>query len=324
VRQAVQPRHRRRLDAVGERSVVLRTGGNEEVEEEAGVARGPLHHLVDQMRPQRRRVCRGVRERERLIAGQRLEELADHALPGREVAAVGVAARDGDQTAEVVGARHERAEQLGGLLVHVMDVLDRDQRPGVQPRLQEGEHDGVQPRGAEVGGQLTHLRRGRHVDVERDRQQRQPRHQLRSAHAHRHAQLRDDRVRRLLRAHAEQLAQQLAPGAVWRGGGVRLAGGMQDGPVACEPAQLVEQARLAHPRLARDLDEDAAAARQRTLEGGDLPAPADEREVGDRGHTPARARRMPHRPRADGARLALHHERLQRHGGEARRGPVQD
>ena len=72
----------------------------------------------------------------------------------------------------------DAGEKLGRRLVHVMRVLDLDQRPFGYDRLEESADDFVQLRAPVLLGEQVDFRRRRDIDVERDRDQRQPRHEL--------------------------------------------------------------------------------------------------------------------------------------------------
>jgi len=208
----------------------------------------------------------------------------------------------------------------------VVGVLDLDQRWAGEHALEQAHDDVAQPRRAELRRERLDLSRERRVDVEGDRQQRHPRQERRIALLDDGAQTAEDDVVRLVVADAEQRAQQLAPRGVRRRGAVGLAGGVQPAHSRGAPAQLVEQPALADPLLAGELDDPpgpAAGGGDRVVERGDLALAADQREV--LGHALARAAadRGTDRPRLDGARLALHRERLERVQVEARRRAIE-
>ena len=314
-RQAVDAGERGGLDRIRQR-LLAGADGAQQVAQQLRVAVGPLHRELQAVRRHGRRVRRDLGERERLPRpqGARLDA-GDRRRVGCGEAAAGIAPRGHDQPRLVAEIGGEGGQEIGRRGVHLVRVLHLDQRRIRQQEPQEAQHDLVQAGAAEAGRQRGHRRRRREIGAERDREQRQPRLEVRVVLAHRGQQaLGHDRVVVLPR-DAHERAEQVAPGDVRRGRGVRLAGDAQPSQSGCARPQLVHEARLADPGLARELHEPArAAARllERLLEHGQLGLAPDEREAQRDAVARARPDGRPDGPRLDRPLLALHPERLER------------
>ena len=207
---------------------------------------------------------------------------------GAEQPGAGVAARDGQQPGRGGRGGRHGTQQTRRCGIHRVPVLDLDHRRARQRGAEEVDDQLVQLGPAELLVELRDLARRRHVDPERDREQRQPRLEHRGGAADRGPQPRGDELVVRVDRDAQHLAQQLAGGAVGCRGGVRLAGRVEPAEVARTAAQLLEQPALAEAGLAHDLHDAPAAlahGRERGLEGVELAASA--RRAGSGGR-PAR------------------------------------
>ena len=155
----------------------------------------------------------------------------------------------------------------------------------------------VEPSAAEGRLQLLDLLRGLDLDVERERDERQPRHEL--GHELLHA-LAQPRGRGAVLRQLEQRAQQPAEGEVRRRGLVLRACGRHGEQVGRLRLQLLDQPRLAHPGLADQLDDVAEAHAHRARappRESQLALAADERQPALRAPLQPRRRRRRRRSR---------------------------
>ena len=233
---------------------------------------------------------------------------------GRQQPGAGVAARDGQQPGRGGRGGRHGTQQTRRCGIHRVPVLDLDHRRPRQRGAEEVDDQLVQLDPAELLVELRDLARRRHVDPERDREQRQPRLEHRGGAADRGPQPRGYELVVRVDRDAQHLAQQLAGRAVGCRGGVRLAGRVEPAEVARTAAQLLEQPALAEAGLAHDLHDAPAAlayGRERSLEGVELAAPAREREaaVGQQRLPAAAAGRRTDGERLDRPCLSLDAER---------------
>ena len=181
--------------------------------------------------------------------------------PGRRwrEAGPGGPPRDADQPAARGGGAREEREQLGRRLVHVVRVLDLDQRMAGQHDLEIAVHRLVQLGPAVLLGEHLDFGRRGQVDVEGDREQRQPRHEV----GHLRAHVGFDGLQHVgiarVPSDAHHFPQQLAPQDVRRGRGIGFAHGVQLAELRRVVAHGFEQTRLADAGLADDVEQSAVA-----------------------------------------------------------------
>ena len=136
-------------------------------------------------------------------------------------------ARDDDEPRLRPRLGELREHELGGI-VEPVRVLDHDRgRHHQHPRQQLVEHV-VQPVAPEHRVDLVDLRRGRHLGVEGQREQRQPVGEIGHRRLGEGGQLRAGRVRGLVRQDADEGTEEGAQRRERRRRGVRLAAGAQD------------------------------------------------------------------------------------------------
>ena len=192
---------------------------------------------------------------------------------------------------------------------------------------QEAQHDLAELRRAGLGRQLRDLGGGRHLDVERDRDQRQPGNQVRVIAPDLGFESFPHPLGRIVPLDLEELAEQLAPGEVRRLPGDYLAGRSEHGHALAQRLSLRQQPRLAGAGLAHELDERPRAApgrgdrRAQLLE---LELAADQRQLGADRSVDARARRRTDVPGLEGLGLALDRERPDLDQNEASARPAQN
>ena len=246
---------------------------------------------------------------------------------GRDEAAARVAPRGDDQPRQLVELGGERAQEVRRRRVHLVGVLDLDQRRIRQPGAQEaqrrpraggrGGSSGASSATSGVGGRSAPsgiASSGSHGSSSGSRS--------RTAARRRSPTI----AVGVLPRGADERAQQVAPGDVGRGGGVGLAGDAQARHAAGARPQLLGEAGLADAGLARDLDEPARPPRargERVLERGELRVAADEREAHGDALAGAAAERRADRPGLDRLALALDRERRHRLDVEARGGALE-
>ena len=159
-----------------------------------------------------------------------------------------------------------------------MHVLDHEQRRALEQLREHRLDDAVQARAPEGRLELLDLLRRLDVDVERQRDERQPRDELGVELRDALAQgVRGGAVLRQL----EQRAQQAAEGEVRRRGLVLRAGRRDGEQVRRLRLELLDEPRLAHAGLADQLDQVAEAhphRRERGREDRQLALAADERQ----------------------------------------------
>jgi hypothetical protein len=166
-----------------------------------------------------RRQWRGLGDRlgerdQRVAVERRRLEADDRREIGSDEARRDIAPRDRHEPRLAVHHLSDRREEVGRRVVHVVGVLDLDQRrPGEQARDQLDD-DVAQPRGPELGRERFDLGGDRRVGVEGDRQERQPWQQRRVGLLDDRGQAGQDDVVGVVLADAEQRAQQLAPRGV--------------------------------------------------------------------------------------------------------------
>lgn len=179
-RERVDLRHRRRFGGIGQVGDAARFDGRaHQVAQELRIAARALRDHVEHVRWQRR-LLRGELRHAQGIGGRERCELHAHervAVGGHE-AAGDRAPRNGEQPWMRAGPVRDVREQLRGRLVHVMRILDLDQRRLAQERGEERCHRFVQSRATVPFRQHLDFRRGRDVDPEGDRDELQPRCQL--------------------------------------------------------------------------------------------------------------------------------------------------
>ena len=149
-----------------------------ELLEEQRVARSALHQRGQLLVGQAPVACRCDGERLRVVDGKRLEPQRQcrerrSALGGREAALARPPRRAGEPRPRRK-LRAEVAKELGGRVVHPVDVVEDDQRRRVEQVPEQRAHDAVQPRAPERGIEVVDLGRRLDLDVERRREQRRP------------------------------------------------------------------------------------------------------------------------------------------------------
>ena len=192
---------------------------------------------------------------------------ASSAASGSSSSTVAVAASGGPDGRRVATTSHGRGSGLRELredelrrVVEPVRVLDQDRRRHQQEPHQELVDDLVQPVAPERGIDLVHLRRRRHLGVERQREQRQPHREVRHHAGDERGQLRAGRVRRVLGEDARRAAAAAS-------GAARTASRPSTARSCVRSTwkpdrggdELLDEARLAGARLADELDGPALA-----------------------------------------------------------------
>ena len=225
---------------------------------------GEDRHLV---RAKRRILGCSDQQLDHLLLRQRVEVQRHRGPAGRRCEPGSlVAPGDADQPRPPGHLAAELEQQVTGRLVHPVRVLDGDQRRAAEDAAQELRHHLVQPRPAELLAELFHVRVRRHVQVERDTQQRQPGGKLRGAAPHHVHQPRHDRLARCVGIHLQRLQQQRAQRRVGRRRAVQVAAGRQQPHLAAHLAHRGQHPRLSDPGRPDDLD-DRALSLQRGADG---------------------------------------------------------
>jgi hypothetical protein len=163
-------------------------------------------------------------------------------------------------------------------------------------------------------GEHLHFRRRRDVEVEGDRDERQPRRQRRGARGHLGAQTLDDRSFGVVAAEMHELAQEFAPKRVRRRSGIGFAGGVKLAKSRRGVAKRFEEPALPEPRLAPDLDESPDARARAGVglaDDAQLGVAAGQRQLLHFGVALTRASRRTDRPGLHRIRLAFYREGLE-------------
>ena len=241
-------------------------GRAQQVAQELRITSGACGHDFENVTGEWRLLRRELGHPQRILRCERLQLDPHDRLGSRAPRKPELAGRARDR--KQPGLRAELARQVGQQFrrcaVHVVRVLDFDEsRLGHDHRQKLA--DRLVQLLAPVGlGQHFDLGGGGDLDAERDRDQRQPRRQLGRSRRNVVAQPLGDRLVGVIAAEAHELAQQLAPDGVRRGGCVGLAGGVQLAEARRGVAQRFEQPSLADAGLADDFDQPAGAASARS------------------------------------------------------------
>ena len=285
--EPVDPRSNQGLDRLGQ---LLRLGGGlvrqRELAQEERVAAAALRDRLELLVAEPPLAGRRLGKRLRVLGGERLEPQGECrqrrvALCRDEPVRAGPASGAG-QPGIVVELGPQVAEQLGGRVVHPVDVLEEQQRRAVEQPAEELRDDAVQSRPPERAVERVDLRRRLHLDVERRSQQRRPRDELLVHLGEPVGEEFPVVGPAAVELDAEQLDEQRLERVVRSRGLVLLARRGQLQHVAALLEEVVREPRLADPGLADELDqrpEARAHRRHRGRKHGALPLAADEREL---------------------------------------------
>ena len=162
--------------------VRLGAAGRHELLEEERVASGSLRDRV-QLVGCEPLGCGGDRELPGVLVRERIEPDRERrnrrGSLGRREAARDGAARRAREPGFPLELEREVPKQLGGGLVHPVDVLEQDHRRRSEDRREQRRDDAVEPHPPERGLEVVDLRRRLDGGVEREAQQRDPGHELR-------------------------------------------------------------------------------------------------------------------------------------------------
>ena len=207
-----------------------------------------------------------------------------------------------------------------------MEVLDQDQR-----RPHDGRAEEIDDRGSEstrLEDLVEPLGLGRRVDVgvDRDRDERKPREQMRGEDFDGVTQNVTARQAAERSVDAGRLADELADDRVRDRRPVLVGRDGEDTLIADVPPQLVDQSRLAHARLGGDLDQAPTPGRSQgegVEQRSELAVTPEERDLRARLRIPCTQRR-PDRERFDRLTLPLDSEGREFGGGEHRARALDD
>ena len=259
-----------------------------------------------------------------LLGERRGAQGADVGELGGDVAGLDVAARHADQRGTRLEVVDDDLQDRRRCLVHPVDVLEDDEDRRRERVVEEERHHLVHALAPELGRERGGVRGVREVDVERGREQREPRRELGAALVDDFAQPHLDQLGRGRLGQAEQVVEEPPERCVRRGGLVRVARDDEGREVAGAGAQLLDEPALADAGVADDLDRPPVPGAQRVerlVEHGDLVVAADEGKVRRAARDAALHRAE--RERLDRLALALHDERLERLGVEGGAGAVE-
>ncbi len=309
-----------RLDGLGKLFglVGLLTDARQLPQEER-IARAALHQCGQLLFGQPAVTCCCDRKGSGVLGGKRLQSERQRgegrrSLGSRESALGGPSCRTGEPRLRRK-LRAEVAKELGRRIVHPVDVVEYQQRWRIEKLTEERAHDTVKSCPPESRVEIAHLRRCLDLDVERGREERCPRHELRVDLLESRCQHGLVVLAATIQLDVEKRTEKRAKRVVGSGRLVLLTAQRDLPHVDAVLAQLLREPRLPDPGLADELDERAEAQphrRDRRRQDRSLPLAVDKGKLFL--FRIARRRLGPEAAeydRSDGLALSLHREGLE-------------